>query len=160
MFIEDNYIPSQPSFVKQFLFLAKVYISLIILETVPCTCSSWNSLNSSFLGMWITRAPQDTSVFPRALSCAITFAQYHLWQNSSLMSSFSSNRCPPNFYLNFPSIPDYCCPPLQYFIPFLQTPFNYHVLLYGDSHKLCLISILLNCLQILFAESTKTNIAE
>lgn len=57
MFIENNYIPSHPSFVKQFLFLAKPSIFLIILETVLCTCSSLNSLNSSFLGMWITRVP-------------------------------------------------------------------------------------------------------
>lgn len=57
MFIENNYIPSQPSFVKQFLFLAKVSISLIILENVLCTCSSLNSLNSSFWGMCITRVP-------------------------------------------------------------------------------------------------------
>lgn len=57
MFIENNYIHSQPSFVKQFLFTAKVSISLIILEMVLSTCSSLNGLNLSFLRLWITRVP-------------------------------------------------------------------------------------------------------
>lgn len=129
MFIENNYIPSQPSFVKQFLFFSdKLSISLIILEAVPCTCFSLNSLNSSFFGMPITRvahrAPKDISAVLR-VSCAITFAQYHFWWDSSLTSSFSSNGCPPNFWLHFPSTPCYYCPPLQYFIPFLRPPVNY-----------------------------------
>lgn len=130
MFIENNYIPSQPSFVRQFFFFSdKLSVSLIILETVLCTCFGLNSLNSSFFGMWITRVAhkvsKDISAVPSAL-CPVPLPLFNIaCDKTPHSSSFSSNWCPPIFCLHVPSSPYYYCPPLQYFTPFLQPPFNY-----------------------------------
>ena len=164
MFIENNYIPSQPSFVKLFLFSDKLSITLIILEDDLCNYFSLNSLNLSFFWMWISRAahraPKDISAVPHA-TCLVQLPLLiitcdkiaHSSLPSPLTDALPSSACvshPPLATVAF-----HCS--ISSVVTTLLVIIG--VLFYGNAHKLCLISILLNCLHTFFAESNKINIA-
>ena len=166
MFIENNYIPSQPSFVNQFLlFSDKLSFSLIILEAVLCTCFSLNSLNSSFFGMWITRvahrAPKDISAVSHAL-CLVQLPLLNITCDKiahSCLPSPQTDALPSSTCISHPPVTTTAlhCSISSLFSDLLLI---ISVLLYGNAHKICLISMLLNCFHTFFAESTNINSAE
>lgn len=166
MFIENNYIPSQPSFVKQFLsFSDKLSISLIVLEAVLCTCFSLNSLNSSCFGMWITgvahRVPKDISAVPHA-PCLVQLPLLNITCDKiahSCLASPQTDALPSSACVSHPphtTTALHCSISSLFSILLLIIS----VLLCVNAHKICLISILLNCLHTFFAESANINIAE
>ena len=141
MFIVNNYILAQSLFVKQFLFFSdKLYISLIILEPILCTCFSLNSINSSFFfffGMFVCvcvcvwheslklpgGAAKGISAVPCAMFSVVPCVFCNYFGLISLVirsdSSSSSKEGPPIFCLHFPSTVSYYSLLRQYFIPFL-----------------------------------------
>lgn len=164
MFIENNYISSQPSFVKQFLFLAKVSISLIILETVLCTCSSWNSLNSSFLGMWITRVPtglhRTLQYFP--VQCLVQLSLLSITCDKTAHSCLPSrqiNALPSSTWISYPSLTAavLLCSISSLFSKLLLIIMFYCMVMLT---RFVLSAYYLTAFKFFFAESTKTNIAE
>lgn len=166
MFIENNYIPSQPSFVRQFFFFSdKLSVSLIILETVLCTCFGLNSLNSSFFGMWFTRVAhkvsKDISAVPSAL-CPVPLPLFNITCDKtphSCLPSPQTDALPSSACMSHPPLTTtalHCSiSPL-----FSNLLLIISVLLYGNAHRLCLMSISLKCLHTFFDVSININIAE